>query len=335
MIIVRDGYSPKLKEMIESYNVEEFIIDNRTINSGEFTNQELQQLKVATLINKIDNKEELRELYKKLSMNMKIINPLTFYETKKKIPKQYSKEIVKSLTSIDELIRRGKSKEEGIYYEKLEDGTEIINLNGADFRMIVHYFIGAGAGSILEGENLSIGNRDKLWKYLENGTSTISGSFEGKTTVSHLSSIGICFTEFPEEQIINLCSNDAHTTHDIAELNPKEMGQYRYADEFYKMNEDDQSNSYSEVAMLRYLVNLDSIKNNTFSGRIMPSYVTVYYNEKEDDTEIAKVLAKRFEVDGKPIPIVRINEKIYDEIRKEFYDEKNKKINKVEQEFWK
>lgn len=321
MMIVKDGYSPKLKKMLESYNVEEFTKDRRTVNSVKFTNEELQQLKVATIINKINNKEELRELYIKLSMNMEMINSLNFHETKKKIPKQYSKDIVESLTSIDELRRRGKSKEEGISYEKLEDGTEIINLNGADFRMLVHYFIGGGVGI-----EIPQCNKDKLWKYFENGTSTISTSFEGKTTVSHLADIGICFTDFPEEQIINISSQDAHTTHDIASLEPVSMGNYRYAEDAYKMNEEDQFDSYSEVVMLRSLANLDSIKNNTFSGRIMPSYITVYYDEKNDDTGLAKGLAKQFGVDGKPIPIVRINKKIYDEIRKEYYHEKNKNV---------
>ena len=49
-----------LKGMSHYYNLETFTSDERTQNSGMFTNDELDQLELATIIDKIDDPDVLK-----------------------------------------------------------------------------------------------------------------------------------------------------------------------------------------------------------------------------------------------------------------------------------
>lgn len=306
-----------LKGMSRYYNLETFTSDERTQNSGMFTNDELDQLELATIIDKIDDPDVLKEIYSTLSSREDVIRPHEFSKIREKVPRQYSKELVDTLLTVDkakEMIERG---EEGISYSIDEDGIETIRLSGADFRLLVHT-------TGLNNSNLSIGKNDdaaKIWNEFENGCSTVSACYIEPNVMSACANpegFNFGFANVPEKQVIGMAPRDAHVDHTVRKADPKfSYGavEYNYPEEMLRrtaaqitgIESKDLSHEYNEVTMFRREMEADKIENGSKGGKMMPDYLVVY----GEVTDQQRMMAKNFMRDGKPLPIIQIDTKAY------------------------
>lgn len=308
-----------LNNMIYYYNVETFVQDERTQESELFTNDELDMLELATIIQKVDDPETLREIYKSLAAREDIIKPIEFAEMKKKIPLQYSRELLSTLLTPEKARERVQAGEEGISIENTEDGYEIINLHGADFRILMHT-------TGINNSQLNLPYRADqvdIWNEFENGCSTISASVI-EAEMLHACTVDgyliLGFSNVPEKQILGMSHHDAHVSHNTRLLNPAfdyAGAKFNYSDELMRktaaqitgQEQKDTSHEYNEVAMYRRMIENDRYEEGSFGGRVMPDYIVVFGKA----TAQAKNAAKRFGKDGKPIPIIEIDkDKYYD-----------------------
>lgn len=307
-----------LKGMSHYYNLETFTSDERTQNSGMFTNDELDQLELATIIDKIDDPDVLKEIYSTLSSREDVIRPQEFSKIREKVPRQYSKELVDTLLTVDkakEMIERG---EKGISYSRDEDGIETIHLSGADFRLLVHT-------TGLNNSNLGIGKNEdasKIWNEFENGCSTISACYIEPNVMSACTNQGgfnFGFANVPEKQVIGMAPRDAHVDHTTRAIDPKfSYGavEYNYPEEMLRRTaaqitgaeQKDIMHEYNEVTMYRREMEADKIENGSKGGKIMPDYLVVY----GEVTDQQRMMAKNFMRDGKPLPIIQIDTKAYE-----------------------
>lgn len=303
-----------LNSLVHYYNLETFVSDERTINSGNFSENELDTLELINIIDKINNPDILKSIYSRLSEREDIIKPLDFAKTKSKIPTQYSKELVNTLLTFENAKDRALNNENGIEYNQTEDGFEVISLSGADFRIMLHT-------PGLNNSNLDIPwNSDpaEVWKHFENGCSTISACViepEMLKSCASEGNVNFGFSNVPVKQIIGMSHRDAHVSHRKGEIDPYfqyDAISFNYPDELVRktaaqitgQETKDLTHEYNEVTMYRNYV--DS-KNSKYGGKVMPDYIVVY--GKTNDNH--KKIAKQFSKNGKPIPIIEIDTKAY------------------------
>lgn len=296
------------------YNLETFTSDERTIKSGMFTNDELDQLELATILTKIYDPKVLKEVYTTLTERENILSPTDFKKTKDKIPLLYATEMVNSLLTVDNAKERASAGEKGISYELTEDGFEVIKLSGAEFRAYVHV-TGLNNSGIYEN---ALENR---WKTLENGCSTISGSIvEPQKLKGAYAGNGfeLGFASISPKQIIGMGITDIHVSHTKRKLDP-EMANYtsfNYPEQHSKKTVEriekgiDAVYAYDEVVATRTQAVVSEIKEGTFGGRIMPDYIVV----RGEITEEHKEMAKKLGSEEKPIAIVQLDEAAYEDI---------------------
>ena len=305
-----------LTDMVRYYNLENFIKDERTVNSPDFSQDELDMLKLATIITKIDDPKVLKEIYEELASRDDVLRPIDFKSTKEKIPMQYSKELVESLLTVEDAKKRAENGEQGIAYEKREDGIELIKLNGADFRIMLHT-TGMNNSGLRIPYSASV---DKIWKYYESGCSTISSCViepEMLKSCASTGGINLGFAKVPAKQIIGMSHRDAHVTHTPGAIDPQfDYGavMFNYPDELIRktaaqitgQEDKDTTHEYNEVAMYRKYVDAENKEN--YGKKVMPDYLVVYGPANGKHFELAKSFAGP---DGKPIPIIEIDVKAY------------------------
>ena len=307
------------RELMNIFNLESFISDERTNTSELFTKNELDLLELISIIAKIRDVNVLKDIYKALSEKEKeVINPLDFGRTKEKVPEQYSQELIDSLLTVEQAKNRAASGENGISYIQEEDGQEIIELSGADFRMLIH-----STAQEMTNSNVGVPSEENIvdiWNNFEDGISTISGCvIEGGMLYSchgmdptHGINLGFCTV--PAKQILGMSHMDAHVTHARRALNPLfEYGKvkFNYPDELVRktaaqitgMEEKDPNHPYNEVAMLRNNIHTQEIEEHSFGGKVMPDYIVAYGGILPRHRDAAK----RFGKNGKPLPIIVID----------------------------
>lgn len=304
-----------MRGMIYYYNLSKFLGDGRTQTSRLFTNDELDQLELVTIIDKIKDPEVLKQIYTKLAEQKKIIEPTDFAKVKEKVPLQYSKTLVDSLMTVEKAKQMIEKGTNGISYEKTEDGIEIIKLSGADFRIMIHT-PGLNNSSLCLPQNMT---EDELWKFFEEGCSTVSGCVIEPGMLyscAQTGEVNFGFAKVAPEQIIGMSHHDAHVTHAHNAIDPYfEHGSihFEYPEELVRKTaaqinrtegeEKDVNHPYNEAAMYRKIVDPDKIEENTYGGKIMPDYLVVY----GEANNRVKEMAKRFSKDGKPLPILEID----------------------------
>ena len=308
-----------LQSMIYYYNLESFVNDERTQESGMFSQDELDMMELATIIDKIDDIDVLREIYRSLEGRDDVIRPTDFVSVKNKIPMQYSSELVNSLLTVENARERAENGEQGISFEQTEDGYEIVKLSGADFKILMHTTGINNSGLDLPRNE----NQEEIFKTFEDGCSTISASLiepEMLKACTVPGRINLGFAKVPPKQILGMSHRDAHVTHNRRVLNPHfDYGavRFNYPDEIMRktaaqitgQEAKDQSHEYNEVAMYRRMIENDKYEEGTFGGRVMPDYIVVYGKADGSHKEAAKRLGKN----GKPLPIVEIDtEKYFD-----------------------
>lgn len=322
----RSDYSPKTVTavgMVNYYNLESFISDERTIESKNFSEDELDTLELITIISKIKDADVLKKIYARLAEREDGLKPVDFKELKEKIPMQYSKELVDSLLTVDNAKKRSENGEQGISYKETEDGYEIVTLDGADFRIMVHS-TSLSAGPNNSGITIPYElDEEDVWKRFENGCSTISACVIEPDMLHSCASLGkihLGFSSVPPKQIIGMSHHDAHVAHRKRTLDPYfeyNSVKFNYPDELVRKTaaqiegvdgeQRDMTHKYNEVAMYRRDTNAGNIENGTYGGRIMPDYIIVY----GEANDYHKKLAKSFSKNGKPIPIVEIKREAY------------------------
>ena len=305
-----------LTDMVRYYNLESFINDERTINSPDFSQDELDMLELASIITKINDPVVLKEIYEELSSRDDVLRPVDFKAVKEKIPMQYSKELVDSLLTIDAAKQRAENGEQGIEYSVREDGVEHIKLTGADFRIMLHTTGMNNSGLRLPYAS----NVAELWKNFEEGCSTISSCVIEPDMLKSCAVTGgtnLGFSNVPAKQIVGMSHRDAHVTHSTGVIDPGfEYGavKYNYPDELVRktaaqitgQEDKDPTHPYNEVAMYRKYV--DRENQDTYGQKVMPDYIVVYGPASESHFKLAKSFAGP---DGKPIPVIEIDVKAY------------------------
>lgn len=320
----REDYSAgtvTLQGMVGAYRLESFVNDERTINSNNFSQDDLDTLELFTIISKIEDPNVLKQIYQELSHRSDIIKVQDVKELKEKVPQQYTQDLVNSLTTVEKAKERAKNGEQGISYQKTDDGFEIISLTGADFKVIEHSTRLDGGGN---NSGISIPNNmpaGKIWKEFEEGCSTVSGCVieaNNMHSCDCIGSIHLGFASVPAKQIVGMSPYDAHVSHTKRRIDPEFQytgARFDYSEELLRktaaqvegIEEKDGSHEYNEATMMRMNVDASGIENYTTDGRIMPDYIIVYGST----TDYHKRLAEQFGKDGKPIPIMEIHKEKY------------------------
>lgn len=330
-----------IEQLIYLYNTETFIKDERTINSGLFTQDELDAIELISIIDKVNDVEVLRKLYNELEKSsLEILNTLDFKNIREKIPFLYSKEFVDSLLTLEKAEEMVKNGEQGISIEITEEGIKIVKLFGANFRAFMHSTELNNSGISLP-KGMSI---EEIWKTFEEGMSTISGCpIEGDVLQScnNIYGINIVFYSLDPSQIVGMGSKDIHVSHKKRMLNTKfnfhNLVRFDYPDELVRKvaaqvnntagEEIDFTHKYGEVTSKRQDQKVERGSRIYKDRRIMPDCIIVYGADKgKKYTQLAKAFAKN----GKPITIFEIDVRAYGD---KSYERAHKKENhKVEKE---
>ena len=283
-----------LCDICKFYNVNNFINNEITMQSSNFSTDDLDALEVLDIIQTIDDTKVLKEIASTLSKREDIINPAYYKELIDKIPLQYSKELVDSLMSpskAEEMIKNGMS---GITVRE-KDGIKIITLKGIDFTAYV-------TNPFLNNSNIQAVNSSSnivdVWKNLEQGVSTISGCIVNQNVhESCIKDIGLGFSDISSNQIVGIGASDIHLTHGKRTLKAQTdydtiQLKYYYPKQLMKQTakrvidgkaiDADSTHPYNEVALWRRNVNLSEIEEGTYGGRLMPDYIYTYGKDSGD-----------------------------------------------------
>ena len=312
-----------LNGMLHYYSIDNFLSDKRTHESDLFSENELDMLELAQIIDRIDDPHVLKELYEALSEKEDILSPVEFEIIKQKIPVQYSRELISQLMTPErayEMIERG---EDGISVEHGEDGIDLIKLQGADFKLMVHTMMGIdGQGS---NSMLSIPfhkSPDEIWKYFENGCSIISTCLLDPDILKGCGSndtfLHVGFCSLDPRLIIGMSHRDAQASHLVGDPDPgfsygamsmnyPEELLRKTAAQIVGIEKKDFKHDYNEVTAFRRVQDLDSISSENLAGRVLPDYIIVFGEPNDSHRELAKAFSR----DGKPIPIIEIDTEYY------------------------
>ena len=310
-----------LRGLIDYYNIDNLLKDKRTYESDLFTEDELDMIELARIIDDIDDSRILSEIYESLSSRNEIISPVEMQSIKQKIPLQYSRELVSQLLTpekVTEMIDKG---EEGISVEHGDDNVDVIKLQGCDFKIMMHTMKGINGGETNSGVSIPTGkSADEVWKNFENGCSTISSCVIEPDMLNScaynntLYNVGFCSID--PRLIIGMSHSDANTSHIIRDPNPS-MGsiEMNYPEEFIRKTAaqitgaeaKDKLHEYNEVASYRREQDLAKITSENQGGRILPDYIIVFGESDISHRKLAKAFAKN----GKPIPIIEIDREAY------------------------
>lgn len=287
--------------MVEYYNLDRFLTDDRTVHSDLFTEQELDMLEIVRIVKGIDDPIVLKKLYEKLESRTDVLRPVDFSKTKAKIPLQYSRELVSSLLTVEKA-KEMAEREDGITY-KNEDGYDIIGLEGANFNLMM--VSDNGANSKCGGQ--------------------IVGEFINHNSLAHQFKIKygaykLAYMNIPEGQVVTM-GNFIDTRQGRKSL--EEIQEMRYA----KFNYPDQTIATSEEMRAenrRTRVRMPG--THIFEGE--PEYgekinleMAIVVNG--DVTDEIKGIAMQNGKDGKPAPIIKVNYSKYNARHRSTFEHKS------------
>lgn len=291
-----------LTGMLNFYNVDTFINDSRTLNSGMFETDELDLIELLSIIDKINDLDVLKKVAENLSSTPDIvINPVYFKTVRDKIPMQYSKELIKELLTPEKAKAMAEEGIDGISYIE-DDGFTIIKLTGANFLLYIHnmhlYMSNNGRDSISDDY--------KKWTELEEGVSTISGIIINQESIQRLANSGnVGFFKVNPNQILGMGADDINVTHSIRSQNSDFTKiQYDYPEILIKKSQErSSSHNYAEIAIARRNQNVEEIEPGTFGGKIMPDYVCGKIKDEKQLKNFAKQMRTNI--------IIEIDDEVY------------------------
>lgn len=290
---------PNVSVMGKFYNLDRFINDPITLQSGKFSRDELDTLEIIDIITKVNNPKALAELSSKLGERENVINPINVRAVRDKVPMQYSQELVNSLMGPEKAMEMVEQGVPGITMEEI-DGVKVFHLCGADFKAYIsNPFLGNSGIGVPSVEQLG-----KEWKEKENGISTISGCVVDQSEMTSCVSRGqwgLGFSNFHPHQIVGMGITDIHTSHSRRQLETytteSNAVSYSYPEEFMKRVSrrlkisdpyNDTMHQYDEAALLRAEKELSEIKEGTYGGKVMPDFVFMYGKNSAYAVEQAK-----------------------------------------------
>lgn len=266
-------------DMCRFYQLGKFVNRKETLESGIFSQEDLDALEVLDIIMSVNDIEVLRELSKSFSEHESVINALRYHELSEKVPNQYSQEFVDGLISpekAEQMIQQGMP---GIRMRE-EDGIKIITLEGMDFyAYVTNPYLNNG----LDVDNHKAENLAQNWRELENGIPYVSGcaidQYGVGSTIKPESNIGLGFSSLAPSQIIAMGPSDLGMSHNTRQLEQSAQGNVEYNDlkELMTRKEEaaqkDSTHQYDETVTLRTNARLSQIKSGTYGGKIIPDYI--------------------------------------------------------------
>jgi len=284
------GDSKCISNILKFYDIDDILNKRQNIEGVEFSDEELEIIKDLKELDDANFEETLKIAEKYEKKGNKISS--TVLGLIDKIPLTFTKNMLDSISRIDQLEEKCNRNEQGIKKGEAE-GFPTYTLNGTDFAFLqTTNFIG---DSGLSGNRLE-GDLAESWFTFENGTSHISCSYinqdkqcsiefadchERKEKISYLfddadiQTMGNddIFTPF-ENRVANIYS-DTRTT------------QFMYTDKLISKSgkSGGASFEYNEVAINRYNLNTNTIR---FGGKIIPSAILANGQVNQKHIDAAK-----------------------------------------------
>ena len=329
--------NPSVLNMCNFYNLHDFVNDKKVIQTGKFTQDDLDALELLDIIKDINDVDVLRTLASELAKSKDIINPLHYTKLKKNVPLMYSEEMVKSLTTIEDAERMVAQGNEGISIRE-EDGVKIVTLKGADFKAYISNPYMYNSQFIRVDEPLNI---PEMWNTVEGGISTFSGCLIDPSTTDEIHAIdksrpNLGFYSINPNQVVGMGATDIHVSHDLKRLKPSTTEaaaiSFDFSDElldktaerfFGRGDSDVQFHHYNEVASQRRIQRLSEIEEGTNGGKISPDFLFVYGKGKG---HTALEMAKKFGINV----IFEYDEEAYKSRRYELYRQRKLKQKEME-----
>lgn len=302
---------PNVTDMCRFYNLRRFINEEETLSSELFSEDDLDALEILDIIMQVDDPIILKELAQELDNNSSIINLQRYQELSKKIPRQYSHELIKELISGEKAEELVRNNIPGISMREC-DGIKIITLEGTDFTAyITNPNLNNTGIADNKVESQYIAN---LWKNKENGISTWSGNIINqdveKSCVLGVNGYGLGFSDLDESQIVAMGTTDLNSSKDRRKFGVRIEGkaeavEFAYSKEFMRktarrLSIEDKFNDvfhqYNEVTSFRVPRDLKVVQQNTaHGGKIMPNYIYAYGRGKgEGAIELAKEFGVKY-----------------------------------------
>ena len=301
------------------------VADYDAVANNILTQNERDYIELIKIISSIDDEKVLMDLYKELLKDKTIVNPSQFDAINKKIEEHFNQTLTHSLLSPEDMIQKFEAGEKGVSVSEI-DGIQIITLQGIDFFAYASVFESNMSG--YEGMTTKE-NMYERWTTFEKGASTISGCLYGRKNILKMftdQTVRFGFSDIAASQVVGMGYNDIDVTHDSRRLNPSIDDRHvlDYPDSItqHDRNSEDGFSSMAknnpEIAIYRRERDSRKIKEDTFGGRIMPTYV--FGKTKEEIGKMIKA-AKKFNLKY----IVLVDQEAY---RDEVYDyQKNEAIS--------
>ena len=306
------------------YSLDTFLTNVKTKEYTDLTSEEMDMLEIANIISHITDSNILKDLYESLSKRDDVLSPNDFKTIREKVSNTYSRALIDSLTTIDDMTKMVDDNRPGISHEQLDD-IDIFRLSGAPFRMYIHT-------TGLNNSGIRLGD----WMSLEDGISTISGCLIEPfllESCANEESISYGFTNIEPSAISGMGHTDIFASHLKRRLETSfEYGRvdFEYPDELVRKTraqidgtdssiQKDPSHSYNEVTLYRREHDPSKIEEGTFGGKRIPDYIVCY---GERSLGNARKQAKYFATynGGKPLPIAVIDVNKYRNGYAEFPD---------------
>lgn len=295
--------------MIESFNLDSFINDERT----DFSNGDLDYLKVMDVINEITDINLIKEIYQNFSKEENITNPLDCYNLMDRVKERYCEELMKSLLTPEKAKQMAESGQEGISYIQ-KNGFEIINLYGADFMAASHtMFCGNSSNTIYASkDNATAEGIVKTWTQTEDGLSTISTAILDKNRASYTGNGAVLgFVRLDDShQILGMSDGDAGVSYEHRSLFPGMHKDFDYPERVIGKKP---NSNVAELALFRRKQNQEKIQEGSFGGKILPDIIIAYNEISEQTINLATEFGK-LTPSQKPLPIYCIQEEKYPRI---------------------
>lgn len=310
------------------FDLDEII--KRNIDSP-FTSQELEMLedmkKIVDATYSVNQQESFETLLQMADKYEKKGNTtsVTAFRVFDKIPQTFGREILDSLSTINLIEKRAKSKEKGISIEKhplTEKGTKVelpvYIFDGANFAFLstTNYTIG------LSGNEIKVDFAASWFEY-ENGTSHICCSYANQDKLSNLEFNRKYFSTaqvtyfFDDAEILTMGPRDIFTNESprVSNVSSDESTKFMSSS---KIAEESSESSYNEVGVNRYNYSGTDIE---FGGKIIPSGILCCDVITDAQLNVARSFTKYcvehgLKPEGWQMPIVIVKKERYLEIQK-------------------